>query len=230
MSIHQGTNIYGTRGRAGYGANSARPCSHMLRSMVPLRCKNYEQPHKCSKIHTKTAHTLHLSPASNTQTHCWRDTIGVHNADMSAQETTHAVPGVGVRLLVQQQTSAQAAAAQRRRLNPRHAASIAAFQALGVHRQLPHSSMTAQQIHLEPVVGNHSVANAVTGGLFSNVSSVPGHVQPRAAGVTLGQVAANLTFQLAVDGMVLPTEWQQTLMQPAQPQPEWVADTQSRWA
>ncbi len=141
-----------------------------------------------------------------------------------------AVPGVGVRLLVQQQTSAQAAAAQRRRLNPRHAASIAAFQALGVHRQLPHSSMTAQQIHLEPVVGNHSVANAVTGGLFSNVSSVPGHVQPRAAGVTLGQVAANLTFQPAVDGMVLPTEWQQTLMQPAQPQPEWVADTQSRWA
>ena len=39
----------------------------------------------------------------------------------------------------------------------------------GAAPAVPHRSMTAQQIHLEPVLGNHSVANAVTGGLFSSV-------------------------------------------------------------
>jgi hypothetical protein len=141
-----------------------------------------------------------------------------------------AAPGVGVRLLLQQQSSAQAAAAQRRRLNPRHAAHVAAFQALGLHRRVPHSSMSAQQINLEPVVGNHSVANAVTGGLFSTAGSLPSQLQHRTAGTTLGQVAAHLSFQPAVDGMVLPAEWQQTLLQLAQPLSlQWEVDTQGRW-
>jgi exonuclease III len=136
--------------------------------------------------------------------------------------------GVGVRLLLQQQSSAQAASAQRRRLNPRHAAHVAAFRALGLHRRTPHGSMTAQQIHLETVVGNHSVADAVTGGLFSTERSLPSQLQHRTAGTTLGQVAADLSFQPAVDGMVLPADWQQTLQQPAQP-PQWEVDTQGRW-
>jgi hypothetical protein len=151
-----------------------------------------------------------------------------------------AAPGVGLRLLLQQQSSGQAAAALRRQLNPRHAAHVAAFQALGLHRRVPHGSMTVQQIHLEPVVGNYSVANAVTGGLFSTVLSLPNSVQPRSAGTTLGQVAAGLSFQPAVDGLVLPEEWHQILQTPAvqqqqqqqqtlQQQSQWEVDSQGRW-
>ena len=140
-----------------------------------------------------------------------------------------AAPGVGVRRLLQQQSSAQAAAAQRRGLSPRHAAHVAAFQALGLHRRIPHGSMTAEQINLEPVVGNHSVANAVTGGLFSTASSLPSQLQHRTAGTTLGQVAAHLSLQPAVDGLVLPADWQQTLRQPAPPPPQWEVDPQGRW-
>jgi hypothetical protein len=140
-----------------------------------------------------------------------------------------AAPGVGVRMLLQHQSSAQAAAAQRRRLTPRHAAHVAAFKALGLHRRLPHGEMSVQQIRLEPVLGNHSVANAVTGGLFSSVNSLPGHMQPRTAGMTLGQVAAQLSYQPAADGLVLPAEWQHTLQQPVQPPAPWKADGQGKW-
>jgi hypothetical protein len=97
-------------------------------------------------------------------------------------------PGVGMRVLLQQHSSGQAEAALRRGLNPRHATHVGAFQALGLHRRIPHRSMTVQQIHLEPVLGNHSVANAVTGGLFGSILSLPTVVQPRSAGTTLGQV------------------------------------------
>jgi hypothetical protein len=140
-----------------------------------------------------------------------------------------AAPGVGVRMLLQQQSSAQAAAAQRGRLNPRHAAHVAAFQEVGLHRRTPHGDMSVQQIQLEPVIGNHSVADVITGGLFSTVNRLPSRLQPRAPGTTLGQVAANLSYRPGVDGLVLPAEWQQTLQQPAQPPPQWKADTQGRW-
>ena len=148
-------------------------------------------------------------------------------------------PGVGVRVLLQQHSSGQAAAAHRRQLNPRHAAHVAAFRELGLHRRIPHGSMTVQQIHLEPVLGNHSVANAVTGGLFGSLLSLPSTVQPRSRGVTLGQVVARgLSFQPAVDELVLPQEWQHTLQGIAQQQPQpqtlqqksqWEVDAQGRW-
>jgi hypothetical protein len=140
-----------------------------------------------------------------------------------------AAPGVGVRMLLQQQSSAQAAAAQRGRLNPRHTAHVAAFQEVGLHRRTPHGDMAVQQIHLEPVVGNHSVADATTGGLFSTVNRLPRRLQPRTAGTTLGQLAATLSYTPGVDGLVLPDEWQQTLQQPVQPPSQWKADAQGRW-
>ena len=140
-----------------------------------------------------------------------------------------AVPGVGVRMLLQQQSTAQAAAAQRRRLSPRHAAHVAAFKALGLHRRLPHSEMSVQQIQLETVLGNHSIANAITGGLFSSVNSLPSRIQPRTAGTTLGQVAAQLSYQPAEDGLVLPAEWQHTLQQQTQPPAQWEADGEGKW-
>ena len=98
--------------------------------------------------------------------------------------------------------------------------------------------MTVQQIHLEPVVVNYSVANAVTGGLFNTVRSLPSALQSRSAGTTLGQVAQGLSFQPAVDELVLPAEWQDTLPgnAPQQPQPQtllqqsqWDVDRQGRW-
>jgi exonuclease III len=142
-----------------------------------------------------------------------------------------AAPGVGLRLLVQQLTG-QAAAAVRRRLNPRHAMHVAAFQELGLHRSYSHARMSVQQLHLEPVVGNHSIASAVTGGMFTSARALPNRIQPRTAGVTLGQVAPSLSFQPAVDGMVLPAAWQHTLQQQQQQQLGvwWEIEDSSRWA
>jgi hypothetical protein len=137
--------------------------------------------------------------------------------------------GVGVRMLLQHQSSARAAAAQRGRLNPRHATHVAAFQQLELHRRTPHSTMSLQQIQLEPVVGNHSIADAVTGGLFPTAASLPSSVQPSTASTTLGQVTARLCYQPAVDGLVLPVEWQQILQQPGQSLAQWKADAQGRW-
>jgi hypothetical protein len=123
-------------------------------------------------------------------------------------------PGVGVRLLVQQPRAGGPAAAGPR-LNPRRAAYVAAFRALGLHRQLGHASMSAQQVQLELVVGNFSVADAVTGAVIRSPASLPPRVQPRGPGVTLGQARAALTLQPAVDGIVLPPAWQQALQQPS---------------
>ena len=96
-----------------------------------------------------------------------------------------------------------------------------------------------QQIHLEPVLGNHSVANAVTGGLFGSVLSLPTVGQPRSAGTTLGQVVTwGLSFQPAVDSLVLPEDGQQTLQatapqqqqqQTLQQQSQWDVDSEGRW-
>ena len=130
-----------------------------------------------------------------------------------------AAPGVGLRLLVQR-VAGPAATTVHRQLNPRHAAYIAAFQELGLHRAVAHGSMSAQQLHLEPVVGNHSVASAVTGAMFTTPRALPSHMNA-AAGLTLGQVAASLSFQPAVDGLVLPAAWQHTLQQQQQQQQQW---------
>ena len=136
-----------------------------------------------------------------------------------------AVPGVGVQLLLSQ-SAGPAAAAARRRLKPRHAAYVAAFQAVGLHRRIPHEQMSVQQVKLEPLVGNHSIANAVTGGLFSTHSGLPSGLQRLPAGVTLGQASSRLSYQPAVDGLVLPAAWQQMLQQPTQPEAEWQLNAQ----
>jgi hypothetical protein len=54
---------------------------------------------------------------------------------------------------------------------------------------MAHASMLPQQVRLELVVGNFSVAGATTGGLIASQNSLPATVQPRAAGVTLGQIS-----------------------------------------
>ena len=121
-----------------------------------------------------------------------------------------ALPGLGEKVLLMQHAG-PAVAALRRKLNPRHAAYVAAFQALGLHRQIPHEQMSAQQVGLELMVGNHSIADAVTGGMFTSPSALPARISNRSVGLTLGQVSSTLSFQPAVDGLVLPPSWQQKL-------------------
>ncbi len=139
-----------------------------------------------------------------------------------------ALPGLGVRVLVQQ-GSARAAAVARGRLNPRHATYLAAFKAVGMHRRMAHASMLPQQVRLELVVGNFSVADATTGGLIASQNSLPATVQPRAAGATLGQISSSLTYQPAVDQLVMPAAWQQKLQEPVTAGGPWQVDTQRRW-
>ena len=142
-----------------------------------------------------------------------------------------AAPGVGLRLLVQQ-PSGPAAVAVRRRLNPRHAMHVAAVQELGLHRSCAHDRMSVQQLHLEPVLSNHSIASAVTGVMFTSARALPSHIQRHSAAVTLGQVAPHLSFQPAVDGLVLPAAWQSTLQQQQQQSVGvwWEIDASGRWA
>ena len=64
-------------------------------------------------------------------------------------------------------------------------------------------------------------------------------MQPRSAGTTLGQVVTRgLSFQPAVDSLVLPEDWQQTLQatapqqqqqQTLQQQSQWDVDSEGRW-
>ena len=75
------------------------------------------------------------------------------------------VPGLGARVLVQQGLGPRVGGAAHR-LGPRHTAYIAAVQELGLCRHVPHDSMSAQQVGVELVVRNHSVADAVTGAML----------------------------------------------------------------
>ena len=66
-----------------------------------------------------------------------------------------ALPGLGMAALVQQTHYPTSHARAQGRLSPRHAAYIDAFRQVGLQRQVPHSDMTAEQIRLELLVGNH---------------------------------------------------------------------------
>lgn len=135
-------------------------------------------------------------------------------------------PGLGCRVLVQQGISRLPAG-----LSVRHAAYVRAFQQLGVFRLVPHANMTAHQVRLELVVGNHSVADATTGLGLRSPSCLPACVQPRSAGTTMGQASGSLSLQAAVDGIVMPAAWQQALGQPQEDAHcEWAVDPQAKWA
>ena len=136
-----------------------------------------------------------------------------------------AAPGVGAKMLLQQGVRLPAG------LRPRHAAYVKAFHELGLCRHIPHANMSAHQVRLELLVGNHSVANAATGLAMRAPSALPARLRPVTAGATLGQVASALSFQPAVDDIVLPPAWQQALQQQEADIPtEWRVDPQRRWA
>jgi len=90
--------------------------------------------------------------------------------------------------------------------------------------------MTSWQIQREPVVGNHSVADATTGVRLRTPNQIPSQLGERSAGLLLGSCA--LTFQPAQDGVALPPAWPQ-ILQTAQwegAEPTWQLHTgRRRW-
>jgi hypothetical protein len=139
------------------------------------------------------------------------------------------VPGVGVRILIREGPDTSTAAAPVR-LSPRHKAYVAAVRELGLCRRLAHGEMSPWQMSIEPVVGNHSVADATTGIRLPTPNQIPTHFEDRSAGLVLGN--CDLTFQPAQDGIVLPQEWQQALQAALQEGagPTWKVDERRRWA
>ena len=117
-------------------------------------------------------------------------------------------PGVGLRVLLQQGSGRLPAG-----LSQRHAAYVRAFRELELCRHTPHDAMSAHQVRLELLVGNHSVADATTGLAMRSPAALPARLRPRTAGATLGQVSSALSFQPAVDGIVIPPAWQLALQQ-----------------
>ena len=139
------------------------------------------------------------------------------------------VPGGGAQVLIREGPDVPTAAAPVQ-LGPRHKAYVAAVRELGLCRRLSHGDMTSWQIQREPVVGNHSVADATTGVRLRTPNQIPSQLQEGSAGLLLG--SCELTFQAAQDGIVLPLAWQQILQAARQEgaEPTWQLDTQRRWA
>jgi exonuclease III len=127
-----------------------------------------------------------------------------------------ACPGVGVGLLVQQTQCYGTAAA--RALSPRHASYVQSLRQLGIHRGLAHPRMSREQIGLEGLVGNHSVANAQ--GL---AHTSPTQLPPPLQGCSrLGQVAfAQWAF------LKLPVSWPSTYNSPSSCR--WQVDAPQHW-
>ena len=139
-----------------------------------------------------------------------------------------ALPGLGMAALVQQTHYPTSHARAQGRLSPRHAAYIDAFRQVGLQRQVPHSDMTAEQIRLELLVGNHSVGAPADGCMLPSVGSLPSGLGS-AAGTTIGQAEQQLLQQQGATSLVLPAEWRHTLQLQPPAAPAWHADPQQEW-
>lgn len=90
---------------------------------------------------------------------------------LMAAAFSRAFPKCGTAALLQQVPCYGTASP--RHLSPRHQRYFGAFQRLGLHRKpLSVESMIREQVGLEPLVGNHSVAN-VQGCAFTNPNQLP---------------------------------------------------------
>ena len=153
-----------------------------------------------------------------------------------AANLQRAMPGLGIAAVVQQSAVPVSTALAQGHLKARHAAYVQALQHVGVQRHVPHAAMSAEQVRLELLVGNHSVGDATTGSMLRAAGQVPhalGLQGQQAAGARLGDVRQRLSLQPGADPIVLPPEWRDALqqhgMQPA-PAPAWRTDQQQRWA
>ena len=112
-----------------------------------------------------------------------------------------AFPGLGLAACVQHCLPTRVTVG----LPQRHAAYLQAFRQLGAHRSVGHLSMTKEQIALEPLQGNHSVAQE-DGLAFFPSASLPQELRGHSF---LGQVpAASLTL------LKLPATWSAKLSGP----------------
>jgi hypothetical protein len=137
--------------------------------------------------------------------------------DLMSAAFQRACPGFGVRVLLQQ-TRCYGAAAAERHLSSRHASYVHSFQRLGIHRRLPHQTMSREQIALEPLIGNHSVAD-LEGLAFKTPTHLPPPLQHLA---TLGEVPLHHLHLLK-----LPVAWPSSFMAPTQC--KWQVDATSLW-
>lgn len=128
-----------------------------------------------------------------------------------------ACPGLGIRVLVQQ-TRCYGAAAAEGSLGARHGSYMHSFKQLGLHRRLSHHTMSREQVALESLVGNHSVANT-EGHAFKSPSQLPPSLRHLH---TLGQVPLHDLHLLK-----LPEVWPSVFMTPTQCQ--WQVDPTSTW-
>ena len=113
-----------------------------------------------------------------------------------------AFPGLGLAACVQHCLPTRVTVG----LPQRHAAYLQAFRQLGAHRSVGHLSMTKEQIALEPLQGNHSVAQE-DGLAFFPSASLPQELRGHSL---LGQVpAASLTL------LKLPATWSAKLSGPS---------------
>ncbi|KAF8072703.1 Transposon TX1 [Scenedesmus sp. PABB004] len=113
----------------------------------------------------------------------------------AAARFARALPGRGTAALVQ-----GTALELRAQLPWRWGAIACAFAALGVHRVIPHGSMTVEQIRVEALVGNCSVGAALGGARIASLEDLPAELRSD----SLGQAAPRLPWRPAADGVVMP--------------------------
>ena len=127
-----------------------------------------------------------------------------------------ACPGLGLGVLVQQ-TRCYGTAAPRA-LSVRHASYVQSLRELGIHRGLPHACMSREQIGLEGLIGNHSVANA-QGLAHTSPSQLPPSLQQSCQ---LGQVPFSQWASLK-----LPVSWPAVYHSPSTNR--WEVDGAQQW-
>ncbi|KAF8060289.1 transposon TX1 protein [Scenedesmus sp. PABB004] len=104
----------------------------------------------------------------------------------AAARFARALPGRGTAALVQ-----GTALELRAQLPWRWGAIACAFAALGVHRVIPHGSMTVEQIRVEALVGNCSVGAALGGARIASLEDLPAELRSD----SLGQAAPRLPWR-----------------------------------
>jgi hypothetical protein len=128
-----------------------------------------------------------------------------------------AMPDAGALAFLHVKGSAVQAALRAGQLPTRHAGYIQAFQQVGLHRRTKHQDMLKQQILLEPLVGNYSIAAVADGQPFLSGAALPAAVRgavgtPRPC--QLRDIMPRLQFQPTADGLVMPQQWQTVLTGP----------------
>ena len=121
---------------------------------------------------------------------------------LMAASVHKAFPGVGLAVFVQHCSHHRLPP----RLPARHGAYLRAFRQLGIHRRTQQDNMTKEQIALEVLTGNHSVAN-VDGYAFSGPTTLPTELR--------GMSRLQEVPEALLDTLKLPATWTGKLASPS---------------